>query len=217
MLKLIPYALIFPLAGSVPLMYEARAIAAASGDGGGAETIQEESLNNPTELTPEQTVDSLAAKSSDWQEPSRKSEEKYKQAIRTWLNKMPPRLRERTYEILHEAHPEIHALRIAIRNKKKELANLSFNMHTTPEMLPRLGQELQALRKILYSRLETVNKRLQSEVGVSMGPLEGDAFWLNPQDTDYLSPSPRRPARKKLNSLNLAPLLFFTRRSGFFS
>lgn len=216
MLKLIPYALILPLAASALIIDKAGADAASPNDRD-SKIIQEKSSKNSLMPSPEQTVDSLAAKSSDWQEPSRKSEEEYKQAIRSWLDQMPTPQRERTYEILHEAHPEIHALRIAIRNKKKELANLSFNRHTSPEMLPRLGQELQALRKILYSRLETINKRLQSEVGITMGPLEGDAFWLNPQDNDYLGPSPQKPARKKLNSLNLAPLLIISRRSGLFS
>lgn len=207
MLKIIPYALMLPLAGSALFTGEASASeAAASAESGSGKIISEEPSKNSSASSPEQTVNSLEAKSSHWQEPSRRSEEEYKLAIRTWLDKLPPRQRERTFKILHEAHPEIHALRVAIRNKKKELANLSFNRRTTPEALPRLGQELQALRQILSSRLETINKRLQSEAGISMGPLEGDAFWLNLQDKDYLGPSKKAPVNKKrLNSLNAAP------------
>lgn len=157
-----------------------------------------------TELSPEQTVEDLSAKSSNWQEPSKHSEEKYKQAITQWLEDMQPLQREKARKILHDVHPDMHALRTAIREKKRELANMSINRHTSPQALPRIGQELQALRRILRSKLEIVSKRLSQEVGVPMGPLEGDAFWLAPQDIEISKPKASHKGRllDKANSNN---------------
>lgn len=161
-------------------------------------------------LSPEQTVDKLAAKSNNWQEPSMLSEERYKKAIREWLADMPLKQRVLAHRILQDAHPEMHALRTAIRDKKRELANMSFNRHTSPEALPRLGQELHNLRKQLRSRLELVSKRLRNEAGVSMGPLEGDAFWLQPQDIEAGKPKASNKGRSqdKSNSVNSLPAMF---------
>lgn len=135
---------------------------------------------SPDFLAPEKTVDLLAARADDWQEPSRKSEEIYVLAIRRWLDTLPPPQREITTKILREAHPALKNLRAAIREKKAELASLSFSSDTRPETLPRLGQELQTLRASLRAELEKLNRRLKSEAGARMGPLGGDGFWLPP-------------------------------------
>lgn len=196
MKKIMKIALAAPLAALFPLFLNGRAL---------ADNLlpQEEDpeilIEMKPEASPEKTVDILAAKSSDWREPSLRSEEKYKGAIRRWLSSMPSSQREITHKILLEAHPEIHALRSAIRDKKRELANLSFNMHTTPEALPRLGQELQALRRDLNSRLLKVTNRLKKEAGVSAGPLDGDSFWIIPQDSAP-SAKPKSAAARGLNS-----------------
>ncbi len=92
------------------------------------------------------------------QEPTRETEARYVDAI---------------------AHPALHDLRNRIREKKGELVSLSFDRNTPPETLPRLGQELQDLRDQLKSRLKEVEKRLNIEAGVTMGPLDGDALWLS--------------------------------------
>lgn len=161
-------------------------------------------------LSPSQMVDRLDAKSSDWQEPSKQSEERYKKAILQWLSDMQPRQRELAYKILKDAHPEMHNIRMAIRDKKRELANLSFNMHTTPEALPRLGQELQNLRKKLHSGLELISERLREEVGVSLGPLERDSFWLQPLDIENSKPkaSNKGNPKRKSNSNNSQNSMF---------
>lgn len=130
---------------------------------------------------PAATVDHLAAKSNDWREPSKKSEEKYVSAIRDWLDSLEPFQRERARQILKEEHPTMRALRTAIREKKLQLASMSFDHDTNPEILPRLGQELEALRRTLRTKLDALAKRLRYEAGVSIGPLEGDGFWLAPQ------------------------------------
>lgn len=155
-------------------------------------------FNNFNNMDPEKTVDSLAAKANDWREPSKKSEEKYILAIRQWLDGLEPFQRERARQILREAHPDMRALRTAIREKKHELANLSFDHGTRPETLPRLGQELQALRKALRSKLDALGKRLRYEAGVSMGPLGGDGFWLVPQQPDQERKTPARKTPLKI-------------------
>lgn len=147
------------------------------------ESVEErgDSLSQSAAPTPAATGDHLAAKSNDWREPSRKSEEKYVSAIRDWLESLKPFQRERARQILREAHPTMRALRTAIREKKLQLASMSFDHDTNPEILPRLGQELEALRRTLRTKLDALGKRLRYEAGVSMGPLEGDGFWLAPQ------------------------------------
>lgn len=113
------------------------------------------------------------------QEPTRESEARYVDAIRDWLAKLPDFQREKARKILKEAHPALHDLRSRIREKKGELVSLSFDRNTPPETLPRLGQELQELRDELKSRLKDVEKRLNYEAGVVMGPLGGDGLWLS--------------------------------------
>ncbi len=131
---------------------------------------------------PSKTVDSIASRANDWREPSRRSEERYVLAIRQWLDSLQPFQRERARKILHDAHPGLRALRIAIREKKAQLAAISFNRNTRPDTLPRLGQELQSLREALRGKLKDVGDRLRIEAGVPMGPLGGDGFWLAPPD-----------------------------------
>lgn len=152
---------------------------------------RENGLLQSTDATPAATVDHLAAKSNDWREPSKKSEEKYVSAIREWLDSLKPFQRERARQILREEHPTMRALRTAIREKKLQLASMSFDHDTNPEILPILGKELEALRRTLRTKLDALAKRLRYEAGVSMGPLEGDGFWLAPQ---------KENPRKKPNS-----------------
>ncbi len=113
------------------------------------------------------------------QEPTRETEARYVDAIRDWLAELPDFQREKAREILKDAHPALHDLRNRIRGKKGELVSLSFDRNTPPETLPRLGQELQDLRDQLKSRLKEVEKRLNIEAGVTMGPLDGDGLWLS--------------------------------------
>lgn len=125
------------------------------------------------------TVDSLKAKAGDISEPSIHSETRYVDAIRAWLATLEPFKRERAREIMLEAHPELSALREAIRDKKSELASISFGKGMPPETLPRLGMELQKLRANLSAELKRVSERLRYEAGVDMAP-PGDSFWLSP-------------------------------------
>lgn len=107
-------------------------------------------------------------------------EMEYVQKIRDWLNTLQPVQQARARQILREAHPGLHDLRKAIYDKKTELASISFDSRTAPDTLPRLGQELQLLRRALKAELEKVNMRLNNEAGVTMGPLAGEGFWLQP-------------------------------------
>lgn len=130
--------------------------------------------------SPDEKIGNLSSRANDWREPSQNSEEIYVGAIRQWLAGLDPDQRARARLILRDAHPTMYSLRLAIRDKKAELAALSFDKNTPPETLPRLGQELQALRKSLRAELEKVSDRLKREAGVTMGPLGGDGFWLAP-------------------------------------
>lgn len=140
----------------------------------------EEFSRMPGNRSPEQTVDHLASKANEWNEPSRKSEEIYVLAIRQWLSTLPDEKRQLARKILREAHPVLESLRVAIREKKAQLAAISFDQNTKPETLPRMGQDLQKLRTSLRNELEKLGDRLEDEAGVSMGPLGGDGFWLMP-------------------------------------
>lgn len=132
--------------------------------------------------SPQDTVDGLHSKSGDPQEPSRASEERYVGAMREWLKTLAPLQREKAQKIMHNAHPYLKALREAIRNKKSQLASISFDRGMPPETLPRLGMELQQLRASLSRELQRVNELLRSEAGVRMDRVEGEAYWLFPPD-----------------------------------
>lgn len=168
-----------------------------------------ELLNPRINQTPEKTVNSLAARANDWREPSYRSEERYVMAIRQWLDSLAPFQRERASKILREAHPGMRALRVAIRDKKTQLATLNFDRDTRPDTLPRLGQELQELRAELRARLKKVGDRLKFEAGVPMGPLGGDGFWLAPPANNaYPDLHAPRIAPDKPHSNNSRPLAF---------
>lgn len=109
-----------------------------------------------------------------------KGENRYVEEIRAWLRTLPPFQQQRARYILREAHPELQDLRRAIYDKKTELAALTFGRQTHPEDLPRLGQELQILRRELRGKLQKVSQRLKSEVGVNMGLFGEEGFWLQP-------------------------------------
>lgn len=128
--------------------------------------------------SPEQTVDGITARSNDWTEPSINSEQQYIMAIRNWLLSLAPETRVIASNIMREAHPVMHDLREAIREKKAQLANLSLGRDTLPETLPRLGVELQKLRAALHAELVNLKGRIKREAGVDMGPLGKDTFWL---------------------------------------
>lgn len=126
----------------------------------------------------------------------------YTRSVRQWLATLPPVQQVRARKILQAAHPGVHALRERIREKKAELAALSFDSSTPPDTLPRIGQELQLLREQLRRRLLLVNEQLRDEVGVPMGPLREDGLWLNPP-TDGQAPGavPVRRAKPRSEAL----------------
>lgn len=129
--------------------------------------------------SPEETVNGISARANDWTEPSLASENQYVAAVRNWLQTLEPGRRETARKIMRDAHPALSGLRKAIRDKKAQLANISFGRDTQPETLPRLGVELQKLRAALHAELSQLKKRLAREAGVDMGPLARDTFWLS--------------------------------------
>ncbi|MDE5878443.1 MAG: hypothetical protein K2G99_00175, partial [Desulfovibrio sp.] len=111
-------------------------------------------------------------------------EANYTRAVRRWLATLPPVQREQAHKILREAHPDVHVLRVRIREKKAELEGLRFDSATPPDTLPRIGLEIQTLRHRLRQRLLEISEQLRTEVGVPMGPVGEEGFWLNPQSLE---------------------------------
>ena len=116
----------------------------------------------------------------DCHDISPEREAHYTRSVIKWLEGLPDPQRERARKILREAHPEVHALRVRIRETKARLEALRFDSATPTDTLPRIGMELQRLRAQLRKRLLHISELLRSEVGVSMGPVGEEGFWLNP-------------------------------------
>ncbi|WP_165078803.1 MULTISPECIES: periplasmic heavy metal sensor [unclassified Desulfovibrio] len=121
---------------------------------------------------------------TDQHDLSPEREAHYTRSVRQWLETLPEGQREQALKILQEAHPDVHALRVRIREKKAELESLRFDSTTPPDTLPRIGLELQMLRSQLRRRLLHISEVLRTEVGVPMGPLGEEGFWLNPLTDD---------------------------------
>lgn len=132
--------------------------------------------------SPQETVEGLHSRANDPHEPSRESEERYVAAIRSWLDTLEPFQQEKARKIMRDAHPGLQALRDAIRDKKSQLASISFDRGMPPETLPRLGMELQKLRASLNRELEKVNDKLRYEAGIKMDTSNHDTFWLFPPE-----------------------------------
>lgn len=126
-----------------------------------------------------EVVEDLNAKLAEISEPSRQSERQYVAAVRGWLDTLDPPKREIARKIMREAHPGLKALREAIRNKKTQLASISFDKGMPPEALPRLGMELQQLRASLNAELDRLSNRLKREANVEVVS-PGDSYWLSP-------------------------------------
>lgn len=127
-------------------------------------------------------LEEINSRSRDAAEPSLQSERQYVSAIRAWLDSLEPGQQERARKIMRDAHSELHGLREAIRNKKHELASISFNKGMPPETLPRLGMELQHLRASLGHELRKVSDRLRREAGVEVDANDTQTFWFVPPE-----------------------------------
>lgn len=121
---------------------------------------------------------------TDAHDLSPEREAHYTRSVRQWLESLPAGQREQARKILQAAHPDVHALRVRIREKKAELEGLRFDSDTPPDTLPRIGLEIQMLRSQLRRRLNQISELLRTEVGVPMGPLGDEGFWLNPLTDD---------------------------------
>lgn len=117
---------------------------------------------------------------TDGHDLSPEREGRYTRSVVRWLETLPPRQRQQARKILQEAHPDVHVLRVRIRETKARLESLRFDSDTPTDTLPRLGLELQMLRNRLRKRLSEISEQLRTEVGVPMGPIAEDGYWLNP-------------------------------------
>ena len=107
-------------------------------------------------------------------------EGRYTRSVIRWLESLPAGQQAQARKILQEAHPDVHVLRVRIRETKARLEALSFDSGTPTDTLPRLGLELQVLRSRLRKRLTEISEQLRTEVGVTMGPIAEEGYWLNP-------------------------------------
>ncbi|MDE7242290.1 hypothetical protein [Desulfovibrio sp.] len=117
---------------------------------------------------------------ADGHDLSPEREGRYTRSVIQWLQTLPPRQRQQARKILQEAHPDVHVLRVRIRETKARLEGLAFDSDTPTDTLPRLGLELQMLRNRLRKRLQEISDQLRTEVGVPMGPIAEEGYWLNP-------------------------------------
>lgn len=99
-------------------------------------------------------------------------------AARQWLDTLPPAKREIARAIMRQSNPRAAALRQAINEKKAQLAGVNFNRDVAPETLPRLGLELQQLRRDLRSELLRTHFRLSRDAYIILPPLPKDAVCL---------------------------------------
>ena len=83
-----------------------------------------------------------------------------------WLDQLSTDQRQQAERILTDARPRLQELRQQLRLKMSEIKTFVYGRGTDPDVLPRLGQELQALRNALYAELRTLETRLADEAGV---------------------------------------------------
>lgn len=83
-----------------------------------------------------------------------------------WMEHLSVEQRGLAEQILSDARPRLHELRQQLRFKMSEIKTFVYGRGTDPDVLPRLGQELQTLRNALYAELRTLEARLASEAGV---------------------------------------------------
>ncbi|MBD5558189.1 MAG: hypothetical protein HDQ92_06520 [Desulfovibrio sp.] len=117
---------------------------------------------------------------TDGHDLSPEREGRYTRSVIRWLETLPARQRQQARKILQEAHPGVHVLRVRIRETKARLERLAFDSDTPTDTLPRLGLELQMLRNRLRKRLQEITDQLRTEVGVPMGSIAEEGYWLNP-------------------------------------
>ena len=134
-----------------------------------------------TEAAPPRSAQiSKSIDETDGHDLSPEREERYTRSVLLWLETLPARQRQQARKILQEAHPDVQVLRMRIRETKARLESLAFDSDTPTDTLPRLGLELQMLRNRLRARLSEISEQLRTEVGVPMGPIAEEGYWLNP-------------------------------------
>lgn len=79
---------------------------------------------------------------------------------------LSPEQRVQAEHILKEARPRLRELTKKIHDKMLQLKSFVYDKDTDPEVLPRLGRELQTLRNELRQALHALDQRLEREAGV---------------------------------------------------
>ena len=90
-----------------------------------------------------------------------------------WREQLTPEQRAVADAIIDEARQRLRALRQQVRDKVRELKGFAYAEQTDPDVLPRLGRELQGLRDELHREIMTVRQRISEATGVSLGDHPG--------------------------------------------
>lgn len=122
-----------------------------------------------TSLVLPQSTGADATGHAEYAAPQEGSRQSSAVAMKSWLQQLTPQQRLKAQAIIDTYSPHILELRESIARKKRELALLSYNQTTSPDTLPRLGQELQRLRDELQALLLRADQQMCTEVGVSLG------------------------------------------------
>ena len=90
-----------------------------------------------------------------------------------WREQLTPEQRAVVDAIIDEARPRLRALRQQVHDKVRELKSFAYAEQTDPDVLPRLGRELQGLRDELHREIMAVRQRISEATGVSLGDHPG--------------------------------------------
>ncbi len=84
------------------------------------------------------------------------------------IDNLPEEQRLKAAAIVNDSLPRLQELDGRILGKVDELQSLTFSDNADPQALPKLGLDLQRLRRELLEALAAVNLRLQQEVGLQL-------------------------------------------------
>ncbi len=102
------------------------------------------------------------------------------------IDNLPEEQRIKAAAIVNDSLPRLQELDGRILGKVDELQSLTFSDNADPQALPKLGLDLQRLRRELLEALAAVNLRLQQEVGLELLDTRGRGC----QSMRLSSPSP---------------------------
>lgn len=122
---------------------------------------------------PAPAVESVAPPVAPPVSPSVSPDARRQRLHHAWREQLTPEQRAVADAIIDEARPRLRALRQQVHDKVRELKGFAYAEQTDPEVLPRLGRELQGLRDELHREIMAVRQRISEATGVSLGDHPG--------------------------------------------